>query len=310
LGTAILKGIITNAAHTTRADTNGSTSTTTNSSAPVSTTNGTANGHSPTQITSFIACTSSRDRGLKLRKGLGISLDDPLPPSLTLLVDDNAAGITSADIILLACKPDKFASILCPPAILSSLSGKLLISILAGVPVKQITSTLWPGVKDENLPCRVVRAMPNTASAIGESMTVIADPSPPLPAHLSALVTSIFSTIGQVATLKPALMDAATALCGSGPAFFALMLEAMIEGAVNIGIPWAEAQLMAAQVMKGTADMVLAGEEPGALRRKVCTPGGCTIGGLQEMKDGRLDSTIGRGLGKARDIASGLGVRK
>lgn len=81
-------------------------------------------------------------------------------------------------------------------------------------------------------------------------------------------------------------MDASTSLCGSGPAFFALILEAAIDDAVAMGIPRAQATCMAAQTMAGTAGLVLAGEHPAILRHRVATPGGCTIGGLLVLEEG------------------------
>lgn len=192
-----------------------------------------------------------------------------------------------------------------------ALAGKLLVSILAGVPVAQIEEILYTNThgvmsKPENA-CRVVRVMPNTASEIGESMTVIATSSPPLSPDRAALVTWIFNRIGRVVNLPPHLMDASTALCGSGPAFFALMLEAMIDGAVAMGLPRKEAQLMAAQTMKGTAGLVLKGEHPALLRDKVSTPGGCTIGGLLVMEEGRVRGNIARAVREATVVASQLG---
>ena len=194
-----------------------------------------------------------------------------------------------------------------------ALAGKLLISILAGVAVSQIESTLYGD--SQNLPadpvadgrCRIVRVMPNTASLICESMTVIATSNPPLPKDLDVLVTWIFTRIGRVVHLPPAQMDASTALCGSGPAFCALVMEALADGAVAMGLPRAEAQIMAAQTMKGTAGLVLNGEHPAIVREKVSTPGGCTIGGLLVLEEGSLRGTVARGVREATVVASQLG---
>jgi len=155
--------------------------------------------------------------------------------------------------------------------------------------------------------CLLVRAMPNTASGIRESMTVIAISEPPLDIEVSNLITWIFKRIGDVVYLPASNMDASTALCGSGPAFFALMLEATIDGAVAMGLPRAEAQRMAAQTMRGAAGMVLAGEHPALLRDKVTTPGGCTIGGLLVLEEGRVRGTVARAVREATVVASQLG---
>ena len=192
-----------------------------------------------------------------------------------------------------------------------ALRGKLLISILAGTSVKSVEENIY-GVNPSERPkvedrCSVVRVMPNTASLIRSSMTVIADPEPPLSPSQSALVTWILSRIGRVIHLPPYMMDAATALCGSGPAFFALILEAMADGAVAMGLPRAEAQMMAAQTMRGTAEMVQNGQHPALLREQVCTPGGCTAGGLQVLEDGKVRASVATGVRTACVAASRLG---
>ena len=214
--------------------------------------------------------------------------------------------------MLLACKPYNLSAVLQEKGIREALAGKLLISILAGVSVSQIENTIYTGasiIHGDNH-CRIVRVMPNTAALIRESMTVIATSNPPLPQSLETLVSWIFTRIGRVVHLPPALMDASTALCGSGPASFALMLEAMADGAVAMGLPRAEAQLMAAQTMRGTAGLVLNGEHPAMLREKVSTPGGCTIGGLLVLEEGSLRGTVARSVREATVVASQLGKGK
>lgn len=103
------------------------------------------------------------------------------------------------------------------------------------------------------------------------------------------------------------MMDVSTALCGSGPAFLALFLEAMADGAVAMGLPRAEAQLMAAQTMRGTAGLVLNGDHPAIIREKVSTPGGCTIGGLLVLEEGTVRGTVSRSIREATVVASQLG---
>ena len=232
-----------------------------------------------------------------------------------ILQNDNVKGVREADVVLLACKPYNLSAVLQEVGMREALAGKLLISILAGVPVSQIEDTIYGEGSHKSLPadpavdgrCRIVRVMPNTASLIRESMTVIAISNPPLPQSLDALVSWMFTRIGRVVHLPPASMDASTALCGSGPAFFALVLEAMADGAVAMGLPRAEAQLMAAQTMKGTAALVLSGEHPAMVREKVSTPGGCTIGGLLVLEEGSLRGTVARSVREATVVASQLG---
>ena len=232
---------------------------------------------------------------------------------MTILQNENLKGVREADVVLLACKPYNFSAVLQEEGIREALAGKLLISILAGVSVSQIEKTIYSGASisdDEPVRCRIVRVMPNTASLIRESMTVIATSDPPLPQSLEALVSWIFTRIGRVVHLPSTSMDASTALCGSGPAFFALVLEAMADGAVAMGLPRAEAQLMAAQTMRGTAGLVLNGEHPAMVREKVSTPGGCTIGGLLVLEEGSVRGTVARSVREATVVASQLGKGK
>ena len=190
-----------------------------------------------------------------------------------------------------------------------ALANKLLISICAGVPVEQIEGYLY-GNGSTELPtdaCKVVRVMPNTAAIVRESMSVIATTTPPLPTEQSSVVDWIFTRIGRVVHLPPQMMDVSTALCGSGPAFLALMLESLADGAVAMGLPRAEAQLMAAQAMRGTAGMVLSGDHPALIREKVSTPGGCTIGGLLVLEEGRVRGTVAKSVREATVVAGELG---
>lgn len=230
-------------------------------------------------------------------------------PSVSVAQSANVTAVEQAEVIILGCKPYMVQEVLSEPGMAAALQGKLLISILAGVTEAQIESTITTANDNTPLPvpCRVVRAMPNTASLIRESMTVIGISNPPLDPDTMGLVTWIFKRIGEVVYLPPSNMDVCTSLCGSGPAFFALMLEAAIDGAVAMGLPRAEAQRMAAQTMKGAAGLVLNGDHPALLRDKVSTPGGCTIGGLLVLEEGRVRGTVARAVREATVVASQLG---
>ncbi|KAL2164661.1 hypothetical protein VTH06DRAFT_3878 [Thermothelomyces fergusii] len=252
----------------------------------------------------FIACVRRPESAKKLKATFARHLS-----VVEIAQNDNVASVQRAGIVLLACKPYMVEEVLSEPGMAAALEGKLLISILAGVTEKQIETILGKANGGGGAPagCRVVRAMPNTASLIRESMTVIGTSSPPLDPDTLGLVTWIFKRIGDVVFLPPSTMDVCTALCGSGPAFFALMLEAAIDGAVAMGLPRAEAQKMAAQTMKGAAGLVLNGDHPALLRDKVSTPGGCTIGGLLVLEEGRVRGTVARAVREATVVASQLG---
>lgn len=254
----------------------------------------------------FIACVRRPESAQKIKTALSEHLD-----ALQVVQNANVSAVQQSEIIILACKPYMVKDVLTEPGMAEALRGKLLISICAGVTEVQLDEILHGEVPttspEADGRCRVVRAMCSTASLIRQSMTVINTSTPPLPPQLSTLVTWIFKQIGSVVYLPPSNMDASTALCGSGPAFFALMLEAAIDGAVAMGIPRAEAQKMAAQTMRGTADLVLNGEHPAILRDKVTTPGGCTIGGLLVLEEGCVRGTVSRAVREATVVASQLG---
>ena len=260
--------------------------------------------------TRFAACCTRDASAKRIRNSLEHLTDD-----LTILVNDNLRGVREADVILLGCKPYHLEDVLRKPGMRQALQGKLLISILAGVPVLQIANVIYGNAGGQVLPedysqdgrCKVVRVMPNTAALVRESMTVIATSDPPLKPDLSALVTWMFTRIGRVVYLPPDKMDASTALCGSGPATFALVLEAITDGAVAMGLPRAEAQMMAAQTMRGCSGLVLNGEHPAILKDKVSTPGGCTIGALMVLEEGSVRGSIARSVREATVVASQLG---
>jgi pyrroline-5-carboxylate reductase len=133
-------------------------------------------------------------------------------------------------------------------------------------------------------------------------MTVLVT-EPTITEEERSIVNWIFSQIGRAMFLEEKHIDVATALCGSGPAFACVVLEAMTDGGVMMGIPRAEAQILVAQstipmdsglmiAMQGAARMVLEGQHPAIIRNAVATPGGCTIGGLLTMEDGKIRSTM------------------
>ncbi|KAL2004278.1 hypothetical protein VTN02DRAFT_4003 [Thermoascus thermophilus] len=254
--------------------------------------------------TKFVACVRRPQSAKRIQDAVSAYPQFPVQ----ILQNDNVTGVQQADVVILGCKPYMVKDILEAPGMREALSGKLLISILAGVPAKQIEDILYP---EDSIPpqarCRVVRAMPNTAAILRESMTVVGTTEPPLPDESLKLVTWIFERIGRVVHLPPSAMDVSTALAGSGPAFMALALEGIADGAVAMGMPRAEAQIMAAQVMRGTAAMVLNGEHPAILKEKVSTPGGCTIGGLLVLEEQGVRGSLARSIREATVVASQLG---
>ncbi|KAI6087526.1 pyrroline-5-carboxylate reductase [Hypoxylon rubiginosum] len=254
----------------------------------------------------FIACVRRPESAKKVKQALWEHSS-----SVKVVQKENVAAVMKSEVIILACKPYMVEDLLNEPGMAKALHGKLLISICAGITVPQIEKILHGAVpeKDPEIDgrCRIVRALPNTASMVRQGMTVIANSTPPLPPHTSSLVTWIFKRIGDVSYLPAKNMDASTALAGSSPAFFALMLEAAVDGAVSLGLPRDEAQKMAAQSMKGAAELVLHGDHPALLRDRISTPGGCTIEGLLVLEEGRVRATVAKAVKEAAIVASQLG---
>ena len=255
--------------------------------------------------TKFNACVRRHESAKRVKAELG-----RYDAQLTVYENDNLKPAQGADVVLLCCKPQMVGDVLRTEGMREALAGKLLISICAGVPETQIYDILYGNMAGDVEKCTIIRAMPNTAAAVRESMTVIAISNPPLPPESSSLVTWIFTRIGRVVHLPPSTMDASTALCGSGPAFVSLMMESLAAGAIAMGLPREESYIMAAQTMRGTSGLLLSGEHPAILRDKVSTPGGCTIGGLLVLEEGKVRGTVARAVREATVIASQLGQGK
>jgi len=214
---------------------------------------------------------------------------------------DNDAAIRGADVVLLCTKPRTAATVLGDLRASGALDHEpLLISICAGVS----TGALEKACADK---ARVIRAMPNTPCQIGEGMTVVSRGARATQADLETALT-IFRTLGRAITLDEEHMNTVTGLSGSGPAFVYVIIEALSEGGVMMGLPRSVATELAAQTVKGAARMVLeTGRHPAALKDDVTTPAGCTISALMSLEDGRLRSVLARGVQEAARAAAELG---
>ncbi|MCO4747292.1 MAG: pyrroline-5-carboxylate reductase [Proteobacteria bacterium] len=213
------------------------------------------------------------------------------------VIRDNAEAARAADVVILCVKPQMAGGVVRDVA--GELDDTLLVSICAGVRCAQLEQ--WAPR------ARVIRAMPNTPSVIREGMTVLSGGRHVGEGDLD-LATTVFSTIGRVRVLEEKHMDTVTSLSGSGPAFACVVLEALADGGVMMGLPREVAVELAAQTMQGAARLVLeSGEHPAALKDRVTTPAGCTIAGLLMMEDGRIRSTLARTIQEAARVAGGLG---
>ncbi|GAA5948466.1 hypothetical protein JCM3765_004892 [Sporobolomyces pararoseus] len=251
----------------------------------------------------FIATVNRMESVKKLRKTFQ-NLQGSLGKTVQVRqASENVKSVEESDVILLCCKPQLAAHLLLEPGMSKALEGKLLISILAGTTI---------GMMREWVPnsCTVVRSMPNTPSKIREGMTVVSSlsPSNPQTPVQRDILMALFTPLGKCRFMDEKHFDAVTAVCGSGPAFVCLVLEAMADGGVMMGLPRGEALELAAQTMQGAARMVLqTGIHPAALKDSVTTPGGCTIAGLLALEDGKVRSTVARCIQATTEHAAGLG---
>jgi pyrroline-5-carboxylate reductase len=212
---------------------------------------------------------------------------------------DNLEAARAAEVALICLKPQHMEAALDNEPIRGALADKLVISIAAGVRLGQLESWLPQA--------QVIRAMPNTPAVIGEGMTIIAR-GRGVTDKQATVAQEIFLAVGRCTELDESNMDVITALNGSGPAFAYLVLEALADGAVMMGLRRDVAFNVAAQMLQGSARMVLeSGLHPAALKDQVTTPAGCTIAGLLTLEDGRIRSVLARAVEEATRVAGRLG---
>ena len=198
---------------------------------------------------------------------------------------DNLEAVTKSDIVIYAIKPQIMAAVLKETAEKLDMS-KLIISIAAGVPMQAIESYL-----DKKL--RLIRVMPNIAAAVKEAATAVAAGKNASEEDIKLAMT-IFNSIGKTVFIpENYLMDAITGLSGSGPAYIFLIVEAMADAGVKVGLSRQEAFFLSAQTVLGAAKMLIeTREHPGQLRDRVTSPGGTAIAGLATLEEGGLRTTL------------------
>ncbi|MBX6314266.1 MAG: pyrroline-5-carboxylate reductase [Isosphaeraceae bacterium] len=213
-----------------------------------------------------------------------ITVSDPLEAARAALAAETGIITTASnvevarqsDVLVLAIKPQGM------PAVLAELQPEvsrrhLVISIAAGVSLATIAAGLGPDG-------RLVRVMPNTPALIGEGAAGYCL-GPGATEQDEALVRSCLESVGRAFRVPEALMDAVTGLSGSGPAFVYVMIEALADGGVRVGLPRDVALALAAQTVLGSARMVLETHlHPGLLKDQVASPGGTTIAGLHALE--------------------------
>ena len=222
-----------------------------------------------------------------------------------VVTNDNREAVKDADIVLLTVKPQTVGQVLqeIAPEIGEN---ALVISVAASVPTGFVEQQLAAASGGKHDKTAVVRAMPNTPASVDCGMTAICGGSHAQTEHLE-IARTMFDAVGRTIVLDEKHMDAVTGLSASGPAFAYIILESLAEAGVKVGLPRDVATLLAAQMMKGAASVVLeTGDHPALLKDAVTTPAGCTIDGILELEEGKLRVTLIKAVVKATSRASEL----
>ncbi len=199
-------------------------------------------------------------------------------------LSSNREATQRADVVVLATKPQAFDRLL--PEVGAALKpDTLVLSIAAGITCKAIEGHLPAGA-------RVVRAMPNTPAIVDAGATGIAMGTNATTGDI-VLARKLFDGIGISVVLDETLIDAVTGLSGSGPAYIFLIIEALSDAGVKVGLSRHQALKLAAQTVLGSAKMLLeTNQHPGTLKDQVTSPGGTAIAGLHTLEAGGLRTTL------------------
>ncbi len=243
-------------------------------------------GHVPAER--ITASAPRRERLDELAKAYGIGV-----------TTDNRAVARAAKLVVMSVKPQILDKVLREVGDQLS-AGTLLVSIAAGVDTESIEASVAEGV-------RVVRAMPNTPALVGAGATAIAAGSHASAADLET-AKAVFDAVGITVVLDETHLDAVTGLSGSGPAYIFLILEALADAGVKVGLSRRSAQRLAAQTVMGSAKLLLETDEhPGKLKDMVTSPGGTAIAGLHTLEEGGLRTTLINAVETATKRARELG---
>ena len=210
-----------------------------------------------------------------------------------------ADACRKADIIILAVKPNIIPSVL--SEIKENLTDKLLISIAAGLK----TETYEEFMPEQ----RFIRAMPNMAVAVGQGMTTLVAGKHATEEDIQT-ARIIFEATGEVVVIDESLMDIATALAGSSPAYVFMFIEAMADAGVSEGLSRKTSYKMAAQAVMGSAKLLLeSNENPGSLKDKICSPGGTTIEAVLKLEEEGFRNSIIKAVRACTDKSRELSAK-
>jgi len=230
--------------------------------------------YSRSSIPDNIICSDIRKDKLKSIKGAyGV-----------VTTSNNLDVVRASEIVIYAIKPQIMASILKETAASLDMS-KVIISIAAGVPLAAIESCL-------NKDLRVIRVMPNIAASVKEGAAAIAAGKHVLKDDLK-IAKAIFDSVGKSVIIEEELMDTITGLSGSGPAYIFLIVDALADAGVKMGLSREDALFLSGQTVLGAAKLLMETKEhPGKLKDRVTSPGGTAIAALHTLEQGGLRTTL------------------
>lgn len=213
---------------------------------------------------------------------------EPLKDLAIAVSNNNKESVKESDLIILAVQPKQLNGLLEEIKPVLNSKQHTVISAITGIEISDITKTLGEEI-------RVIRAMPNTAIAIGQSMTCIASAN--ASSDVLDEIKTIFDAMGKAMIIDERLMQAATVLGACGIAFFLRFIRAASQGGTEVGFHAEEAQVIASQTALGAASLLLeTNQHPEDAIDKVTTPQGCTIAGLNEMEHHGLSSALIKGI--------------
>lgn len=214
-------------------------------------------------------------------------------------VAENSEVVRTCDVLFLAVKPQVLHEVLeeLAPVVTPE---HCVVSIVAGVSLWRLEKTLADGV-------RIFRVMPNTPCLVGQGASAFS-PSEAVTQADMDLISRLLKSVGRCFLVRESLMDAVTGLSGSGPAYAFLIIEALADAGVREGLPRDVALTLAAQTLRGAAEMVLTtGEHPGVLKDRVASPGGTTIAGLEQLEAHGVRAAMYAAVHAAAERARELG---
>jgi len=209
-------------------------------------------------------------------------------------------GVVRAETVVVAVKPGDVATVLADAGPLLA-EDAVLVSVAAGVTLSTLEALLPGGTA-------VVRAMPNTPALVGKGMTALSLGTAANGGQMRR-VTELFSAVGEVVEVPEAWMDAVTAVSGSGPAYLFYLVEAMVDGAVRLGLPREVARQLSVQTVRGAGEMLtVTGDHPVQLREAVSSPGGTTVAAIGELEEGAVRAHVARAMAAAARRSAELGT--